>query len=341
MFDMLKQALQKLIAGNDLSRQEITAVMDAIMQGEATPAQIAAIITALRMKGETVDEVAGAAASMRRHATFIDAGAASVVDTCGTGGDAANTFNISTASAFVAAGAGIAVAKHGNRAVSSKCGSADVLSALGVVIDVDPLVMEQCIQEHGIGFLYAPKMHPAMKHAIGPRRELGIRTIFNMLGPLTNPAGATGQVLGVFAPELTEMFAYVLRDLGARRAFVVHGHDGLDEISCVDLTRVSELRDGNVRTYELSAEMIFGHFCSAVDLAGGEPPTNARILREVLEGKPGAARQVVLLNAAAAIVVGEKADRIEDAIALAEGSIDSGAALAKLNILIEETQNAR
>jgi len=229
---MIKEMLGKVVDGTDLDTGEIRQVMDEIMQGEATPAQIAGFITALRLKGETVEEVTGAAASMRHHATYIDAGARTVIDTCGTGGDGANTFNISTTTAFVAAGAGISVAKHGNRAVSSKCGSADVLMALGVKVDADPAVMEQCLQENGIGFLFAPKMHPAMKYAIGPRRELGIRTIFNMLGPLTNPAAATGQVLGVFAPELTEMFANVLNALGSRRALVVHGSDGLDEITC-------------------------------------------------------------------------------------------------------------
>lgn len=335
----MKEYLSKVIENTDLSADEMTSAMNLIMEGEATPAQIAAFITALRMKGESVEEVAGAAASMRKHATYIDAGAQSVVDTCGTGGDGLNTFNISTACAFVTAGAGVCVAKHGNRAVSSKCGSADVLMATGVNLEVESYVMEQCIQENGIGFLFAPKMHPAMKYAIGPRRELGIRTIFNMLGPLTNPAGATGQVLGVFAPELTEMFANALNNLGTRRAFIVHGLDGLDEISVCRETRVSELRDGQVRTYELSAEMLFGEFAEPEELAGGDPEENAKIMRDILSGKTkGGARKVVLLNAAAAIVAGEKADRIEDGLKLAAESIDSGAALAKLNTLIEATQ---
>jgi anthranilate phosphoribosyltransferase len=333
----IRTALSKLVVHNNLTRDEITATMDEIMNGDATPAQIAGFITALRMKGETVEEVAGAAASMRRHATYIDAGARSVVDTCGTGGDGAHTFNISTTAAFVTAGAGICVAKHGNRAVSSQCGSADVLAALGVKIDVEPYVMEQCLQEHGIGFLFAPRMHPAMKHAIGPRRELGIRTIFNMLGPLTNPAGATGQVLGVFAPELTEMFALALRDLGCRRALVVHGSDGLDEITCTGPSRVSELRDGDVRTYELSAELLLGEVCEPEELGGGDPAANAAILRSVLTGQSGAPRSVTLLNAAAAIVAGEKADTMNDALQLARESIDSGAAMAKLEALITAT----
>ena len=335
---MLKEAISHVVARKDLSRAEITAAMDEIMGGQATPAQIAGFITALRMKGETVEEVTGAAASMRRHATFIHAGARSVIDTCGTGGDGLDTFNISTTAAFIAAGAGICVAKHGNRAVSSRCGSADVLAELGVGIEADAAVMEQCLQEHGIAFLFAPRMHPAMKHAIGPRRELGIRTIFNMLGPLTNPAGATGQVLGVFAPQLTEVFANVLRELGTRRALVVHGSDGMDEITCTGSTRVSELRDRAVRTYELSADMLIGETCPLAEIKGGGPADNARILRDVLAGKPGAPRQIALMNAAAAIVAGEKADSLPEALKLAAQSIDSGAAAAKLDALIAATK---
>lgn len=335
---MIKAMLAKLVAGNDLSTAELAAVMDRIIAGDAPPTQIAGFIVALRMKGETVAEVTGAAASMRRHATFIDAGARTVVDTCGTGGDGANTFNISTAAAFVAAGAGLCVAKHGNRAVSSRCGSADVLAALGVNLDAEPPVIEQCLQEHGIGFLFAPKMHPAMKHVVGLRRELGIRTIFNMLGPLTNPAGATGQVLGVFSPELTEMFACVLRELGTRRALVVHGSDGLDEITCTGTTRVSELRDGQVRTYEISADALLGDSCSAADLAGGNPRENAAILRAVLDGEPGAPQSVVLLNAAAAIVAGEKAETLAEGLEQARHAIKSGAARGKLDALIEATR---
>jgi anthranilate phosphoribosyltransferase len=266
-------------------------------------------------------------------------GAGAVVDTCGTGGDGLSTFNISTAAAFVAAGAGVCVAKHGNRAVSSRCGSADVLAELGLNLEAPAAAIEQCIQEHGIGFLFAQKMHPAMKHVAPIRKELGVRTIFNMLGPLANPAGATGQVLGVFKAELTETFARVLRDLGTRRALVVHGLDGLDEITITDRTRVCELRNGELRTYELDAALIFGDYCNPAELAGGDAATNARILRAVLDGsEQGAPRQVTLLNAAAAIVVGEKADRIEDALRLAEQSIASGAALGKLQTLIAATQ---
>lgn len=334
----MRELLTKVVSRQDLTADEVTRAMDEIMQGRATEAQIAGLLVALRMKGETVAEITGAATSMRRHATFIDAGARTVVDTCGTGGDGASTFNISTASAFVAAGAGVCVAKHGNRAVSSRCGSADVLTELGVKVDVEPYVMEQCLQEHGIGFLYAPKMHPAMKYAIGPRRELGIRTIFNMLGPLTNPAGAHGQVLGVFAGELTETFACALRDLGCRRAFVVHGSDGLDEITTTGPSRVSELRDGTVKTYEVSAELMVGECSDPQELRGGDPPENAQILRNVLEGKKGAPRTITLLNAAAAVVAGEQADSLAEGIEQARQSIDSGAAREKLQVLIDATQ---
>jgi anthranilate phosphoribosyltransferase len=331
----MRNTLNSLVSGHDLSRSEMEAAMTAIMDGECTPAQIACFITALRMKGETIAELTGAASVMRQHAHYIDGGPRSIVDTCGTGGDGGNTFNISTTTAFVVAGAGICVAKHGNRAVSSQCGSADVLGELGLNLEAEPAVMEQCLQEDGIAFLYAPKLHPAMRYAAPVRRDLGIRTIFNMLGPLTNPAGATGQVLGVFSPELTEPFAHVLQGLGTRRAFVVHGLDGLDEISVCDFTRISELRDGLVRTYEFSAERHFGQFDDPADLAGGDAATNAAILRRVLEGEDGAPRRVVLLNAAAAIVTAEKADTIDEGLQLAAQSIDSGAALAKLETLIE------
>ncbi len=338
---MFKSILNRLIEHQDLTEQEMTDAMDCIMSGDAGDAQIAGFLVGLRMKGETVAEVHSAAAVMRRHATYIDAGPRCVVDTCGTGGDGANTFNISTATAFVTAGAGVCVAKHGNRAVSSRCGSADVLAALGVDLAAEPSVMEQCVQEHGIGFLFAPNMHPAMKHVMGARRQLGVRTLFNMLGPLTNPAAATGQVLGVFAPELTEMFAQALRRLGCRRAFVVHGEDGLDEMTCTGDSRVSELRDGQVRTYTLSADMVLGEVYDIEDLAGGAAEENARILKGILDGSVrGAPRAVVLLNSAAAIVAGEKADTLEEGLGLAAQSIDSGAALDKLNVLIRESQAA-
>jgi len=271
---------------------------------------------------------------------FIDGGTGTVVDTCGTGGDGANTFNISTTAAFVVSGAGVSVAKHGNRSSSSMCGSADVLAALGFNLDVDPVVMEQSIQNNGIGFLFAPKMHPAMKHVMPVRRELKLRTIFNILGPLTNPAGASGQVIGVFSPALTELFAEVLKNLGSRRAFIVHGHDGLDEITCTETTRVTELRDGIIKTYELYPEMLVGQTFDAEDLAGGDAETNATITLEILKGEcHDGARAVVILNAAAAIVAGEKVDTLEEAVKLAEESIDSGAALDKMNKLIEASNS--
>lgn len=302
--------------------------------------QIAAMLVALRMKGESISEVTGAAQTMRENAVFIDAGPGAVVDTCGTGGDGANTFNISTTAAFVVAGAGVTVAKHGNRSSSSMCGSADVLAALGFDLDVDPVVMEQSIQNNGIGFLFAPKMHPAMKHVMPVRRELKLRTIFNILGPLTNPAGASGQVIGVFAPALTELFAEVLKNLGSRRAFIVHGNDGLDEITCTETTRVTELRDGVIKTYELYPEMLIGGTFDPEDLAGGDAEYNAAVTLEILKGERcEGARAVVVLNAAAAIVAGEEVDTLEEAIKLAEESIDSGAALDKMNKLIEASKS--
>ena len=331
---MIKDGIAKVVLGEDLREAEMMAVMEEIMEGVATPAQIAAFITALRIKGETVEEVTGAARIMRQKATRIDARSSVVVDTCGTGGDGRNTFNISTTAAFVVAAAGLTVAKHGNRAVSSGCGSADVLEALGVNIDAGPEIVEECLQEIGIGFLFAPRLHGAMKHAIGPRREIGIRTIFNMLGPLTNPAGATSQLIGVYDPRLTEMFAGVLKNLGAKRAFVVHGADGLDEATVTGETRVSELKEGLVTTYNIDPVDLFGELFPAVDLLGGNAETNARITREVLTGGGGARRRIVVLNAALAIVAGGKAGTLRDGIGTAEARIDGGAALQKLDALI-------
>jgi anthranilate phosphoribosyltransferase len=334
----MKAYLQALLERRDLQEAEMSAAFDGIMSGEATPAQIAGFIIALRMKGESVNEIAGAAASMRRHAVRIDTGGVPVVDTCGTGGDDSGSFNISTAAALVAAGAGVSVAKHGNRAISSACGSADVLMALGVNLEIPPEQVEDCVREAGIGFLFAPKLHPAMKFAMGPRKELGVRTIFNMLGPLTNPAGAKGQLLGVFSPELTEPFAEVLMRLGSRRAFVVHGHDGMDEITTTAPTRVSELVDGRVKTYELDPLPFIDDYASAGDLRGGGPEVNAAIISSVLAGDKGPARDIVCLNAAAAIVAGGKADRLGDGWALATAAIDSGAARRALDLLIACSQ---
>jgi len=333
----MKEYLEKLCAKTDLDRAQTEKAFDLIMSGQATPAQTAAFLMGLRMKGETVAEITAAAACMRRHAVFIDAGGLPVVDTCGTGGDGLNTFNISTSAAIVTAGAGVPVAKHGNRAMSSKCGSADVLAALGVNIEAPQHTVEDCIREAGIGFLFAPKMHPAMKHAGPVRKELGIRTIFNMLGPLTNPAGAKGQLLGVFASELTEPFAHVLRELGGKRAMVVHGRDGMDEITTTTTTRVTELKDGRVTTYELDPLRYIENPARPEQLAGGDPATNAAIIRGILEGKPGAARDIVCLNAAAAIFAGGKADNLKDGLKLAQESVDSGRAAKTLARLVEIT----
>lgn len=334
----MKQFLQKIIARQNLSQAETTEAFDLIMSGEATPAQIGAFIATLRMKGECVDEIAGGAASMRRHAVYIDTGGQPVVDTCGTGGDGCGTFNISTTAALIVAGAGVPVAKHGNRAITSKCGSADVLAELGVNIEVPPDTVEQCIREAGIGFLFAPKLHPAMKHAMAPRKELGVRTIFNMLGPLANPAGAKGQIIGVFLPELTEPFACVLRLLGSRRAFIVHGHDGMDEITTTATTRISELANGNVRTYDFDPRPFIDDFVTQDAIAGGTPADNAAITRAVLDGRRGPCRDIACLNAAAAIVAGGKAESIRDGWELANESVDSGRARAALEGLVRCTQ---
>jgi anthranilate phosphoribosyltransferase len=332
---MIKEAIAKVVRAENLEETEMMGVMESIMGGEATPAQIASFLTALRIKGETVDEITGAARIMRRKATQIDARSSIIVDTCGTGGDGRGTFNVSTTVAFVVAGAGLTVAKHGNRAVSSSCGSADVLEALGVNVEAKPEIVEECVQQIGLGFLFAPKLHGAMKFAVGPRREIGIRTLFNMLGPLTNPAAATSQLIGVYAAELTEMFAGVLRNLGTRRAFVVHGSDGLDEATVTGETRVSDLHRGLINTYNLNPADYFGELYSPEDLAGGTPATNARITRDILMGKDGPKRKIVLLNSALAIMAGDKGGDIREGIAVAEKSIGSGAALGKLRDLIE------
>jgi len=333
----MKEFLQKIMVRRDLTQAETVAAFDLIMSGQATPAQIGGFLTALRMKGESVDELAGGAASMRRHAVYIDAGGLPVVDTCGTGGDACGTFNISTTAAFIVAGAGVPVAKHGNRAITSQCGSADLLAALGVNIEAPPETVEASLREAGIGFLFAPKLHPAMKHAMGPRRELGVRTIFNMLGPLTNPAGARGQIIGVFAPELAEPFAHVLRLLGSRRAFVVHGHDGMDEITTTAATRVSELAEGAVRTHEFNPLEFIGEYADLAALKGADPQTNAGITRRVLEGEKGPCRDIACLNAAAAIVAGGKARDIREGWTLAQQAVDTGQARQALEKLVQVT----
>ncbi len=335
---MYQALLKQIISGRDLEEEQMTGLMDRLMSGDLTEAQIGAFMGALATKGETFAELAGAARSMRRKAVRIHAAAGTVVDTCGTGGDGANTFNISTTAAFVVAGCGVTVAKHGNRSVSSQCGSADVLEALGVRLDVDPEVVEEGIGEFGIGFLFAPLYHGAMRYAAKPRKEVGIRSIFNMLGPLTNPAGANCQLLGVYAPELTEMFANALRLLGTRKALVVHGHDGLDEVSVCAPTRVCELDDGLVRTYDVTPEQLLGRSAAAEELRGGDARTNATITRQVLDGTPGAPRDVVVVNAGAALVAAGAADDFKDGIRQAEAAIDSGAARDKLDTLIEFTR---
>lgn len=337
---MIKEAIARLAEGKTLSREEARAAMLEIMSGDATAAQVAAYITALRIRGETMDVIAGSAAAMREKFTAVHAPTDVVVDTCGTGGDGSHTFNISTASALVAAGAGVTVAKHGNRGVSSKCGSADVLAALGVNIDVAAPVMDECLKTIGIAFLFAPTLHPAMKFAIGPRREIGIRTVFNILGPLSNPAGARYGVLGVYDRDLALILAQAASALGAKRLFVVHGSDGLDEITTTGNTRVAEVKDGVVTTYEIHPREFGLEVSSRTALVGGEPPENAAIIRGVLSGEKGPRRDIVLLNAAAAIAAGQKARDIKDGIALAVRSIDSGAAMQKLEKLIEITQKA-
>ncbi len=334
----IQEAIAKVIEGADLSRDEMTDVMNQIMSGEATDAQIGAFLIALRVKGECVDEIAGAASVMREKATPIATKHDVIVDTCGTGGDHSGTFNISTTAAFVAAGAGLCVAKHGNRAATSQSGSADVLSALGVSIEASPETMSRCLDDVGIGFLFAISLHGAMKYAIGPRREIGARTIFNALGPLSNPAGATRQVVGVYSAALTETLAGVLATLGAERAFVVHGSDGLDEMTLTGPTRVSELKNGSVSTYDVSPGD-FGLAQAPADaLKGGDADYNAEITRSILNGEEGPQRDIVLLNAAAAIVTGDKARDLNEGVQVAAEVIDSGKALEKLDALVAASQ---
>ena len=346
---IITEAVRALVDRRDLTRIEAAAAMEAIMSGAATDAQIAAFLTALRMKGETVEELIGFAQVMRQKAVRVrthgDEVAAltgtdreMLIDTAGTGGDAAGTFNVSTATAFVVAGTGLRVAKHGNRSVSSLCGSADVVETLGISLELTPAQVGRCVDEVGIGFLYAPLLHTAMKHVMIARREMGIRTVFNMLGPLTNPAGATAQVIGVYSPTLTEPLARVLAELGTVRAFVVHGADGLDEISNTGDTRVSEVRESVVRTFTLRPEDFGLARTSIGDLRGGDREQNAQIIREILGGEPGPKRDIVLMNAAAALVVGGKARDFKEGVAGAARSIDTGAGRAKLEDLVRLSQ---
>ena len=332
---MIQKALQRLLDGRDLSREEAREVMSAIMRGETTPAQIGGFLIALRVKGETPDEIAGCAEAMREHVLAVRPQRDDLVDTAGTGGDGACTINISTAAALVAAAAGAAVAKHGNRAVSSACGSADVLEALGFTLEQGPQRIARSIDELGFGFLFAPTHHPAMRHAAPVRRELATRTVFNLLGPLTNPAGARAQVVGVYSPELVRTIAEVLARLGARRAFVVHGAGGIDELSPAGPNLVCEVVDGTVRERQLDPESELGvPHCSVDELSGGTPEENARAIREVFGGGDGGRRSAILLNAAGAIAaVGHAAD-LREGLELAREAIDSGAAAARLDELV-------
>ena len=334
---MIREAIEALVAGNPLSMEEAAGVMNEIMSGEATPAQIGAFITALRVKGETAEEIAGMAVVMREKALRVET-SGPMVDTCGTGGDGSGTFNISTTAAFVVAGAGAKVAKHGNRAMSGNCGSADVLEALGVKIDLSPQGVQRCLEEIGIGFMFAPSFHPAMKHAAGPRREIGIRTVFNILGPLTNPAWAQAQVIGVAEASLGEKMAQVLGLLGSKHALVVHGQDGLDEITLSGQTQVWEMKKGLVTSYAISPGDVGLHESDREAIRGGSVEANASILKDVLGGKGGPARDVVLMNAAAALIAADRASNLREGVALATGAIDSGATHAKLQALIEASQ---
>ncbi|MBI4591373.1 MAG: anthranilate phosphoribosyltransferase [Candidatus Rokubacteria bacterium] len=346
---MITEAVRALVDKKDLTRIEAAAAMEAIMSGAATNAQIAAFLTALRMKGETVEELIGFAQVMRQKAVRVRTKGEEVaaltgtdremlIDTCGTGGDAAGTFNVSTATAFVVAGAGLKVAKHGNRSVSSLCGSADVVETLGINLELSPAKVARCVEEVGIGFLYAPLLHTAMKYVMAARREMGIRTVFNMLGPLTNPAGANAQVIGVYSAALTLPLARVLAELGTVRAFVVHGADDLDEISNTGESLISEVRERVVRSFRLRPED-FGIPRAAIgDLQGGDRAENAQIIRHILGGGDGPKRDIVLMNAAAALVVGGKARDLKEGVGLAAGSIDSGAAQRTLEALVALSQ---
>ncbi|UCH79915.1 MAG: anthranilate phosphoribosyltransferase [Nitrospiraceae bacterium] len=335
---MIKDTIQLLIDGQNLSEDEMISAMKIIMEGNASDAQIAAFLTALRIKGETVEEITGAVRVMREKVTSIKS-PPDTVDTCGTGGDMSHTFNISTTSAFVVAACGVPVAKHGNRSVSSMCGSADVLEALGIRIDLEPSGVESCLASTGFGFMFAPLFHPAMKYAIGPRKEMGVRTIFNILGPLTNPAGADRQVMGVYHSDLTEPLAHVMANLKVKHAFIVHGEDGLDEITITDRTKISELKDGNVRTYVISPEDFGLNRALISDLKGGNAKENAKMTVEVLEGKKNAKRDIVLMNAAAALIAGNRAGEFREAVSLASDAIDSGAAKQKLEEVREVSKS--
>ncbi len=336
---IFQTALHSLVRGNSLTENEMVSAMTLIMEGEVSDSQLAAFLTALHIKGESVSEIVGAARVMRAKAEKLNIKATPLVDTCGTGGDGADTFNISTTSALVTAGAGVNIAKHGNRAVSSRSGSADVLKCLGVNLNANLSTVKRCVDEVGIGFLFAPLMHKAMKHAAGVRKELGFRTIFNLLGPLTNPANAHSQVLGVFDAKWVQPVAEVLKSLGCAHALVVHGSDGLDEITLTGESLVSELKNGEVLNYSFEPEKLGFKRCSSDDLKGGTPEENAEIIQAILNGERGPKRDIVVLNSAAAIYVSGKCDSIELGIQLAVDSIESGKALEKLEDLCRVTHS--
>lgn len=335
---MNKEILNKIVTGKNLNEEEAYETMNEIMQGITTPAQIASFLTALRMKGETVEEITGCARAMRENAVSLKETYPLAVDTCGTGGDSKGTFNISTVAAFVVAGTGIMVAKHGNRGVSSKSGSADVLEALGININLTPSQVEECLQKLGIAFFFAPVFHPAMKHAIGPRREIGFRTIFNLLGPLTNPAGVKRQILGVYNPDITELIAGVLKRLGAQNAMVVCGEGGIDEISITGFTKITQIKNNReITTYYIKPEDLGLCRYELKDIKGGDAKVNAEITLNILKGKDGPQRLIVIINAAAALIVGGIAKDMRDGIKIAAETIDSGAALKKLEDLRKYT----
>ncbi len=334
---MIREAISTLVAGESLNRTQAAGAMDEIMRGEATPAQVAAFIVALRMKGESVDEIVGLAETMRQHSLRVTV-SGSLIDTCGTGGDRSGSINISTTAALIVAGAGGRVAKHGNRSVSSHSGSADVLEALGVRTDLGPDAVARCIEGAGVGFMFAQVFHPSMRHAGGVRREIGVRTVFNILGPLTNPAGAQHQVVGVADDALVESMIQALRRLGSRHALVVHAEDGLDEVSLSGPTRVAELRDGSVAEFTIVPEQFGFRRVSPEAIRGGDAAENARVLRAVLEGVRGPARDVAVLNAGAALYAGDLAPDLGAGVVAAERAIDSGAARSALESFISLSQ---
>ena len=332
---MVKEAIKKIVSGENLTEFEARRSMEQIMNGEATGAQIGAFLTGLAIKGETVDEITGCAKVMREKVTKINVTGENVVDTCGTGGDGKDTFNISTIIAFVVAGAGAKVAKHGNRAVSSRCGSADLLEGLGVKIDIPPGKVEKCIHEVGIGFMFAPLLHGAMKFAMPSRKEIGIRSIFNILGPLTNPAGVKHQVMGVFKADLTAKLAKVLGNLGSKHVLVVHGEDGLDEITITGKTKIAELVDGKIKEYEISPEDFGIKKAKIEDILGGDVDYNVKLATELLKGEVGPKRDIILLNAAAAIYAADLAKSLQEGLEKAKDSINTGRAVEKLEKLVE------